>query len=73
MTQKESQEYRGKVINMGDSLRGWIPTGVATELKARSGDYFVFRRNAIGKVTLTVRRATAMEKRKSAARTGKKR
>lgn len=68
MTQNEPQEYRAKVINMGGTLRGWIPTRIVTILKARGGDYLVFRKNVSGKVVVSARRATASEKKTSVKR-----
>ena len=72
MPQKEPQEYRAKVINMGGTLRGWIPTRVAVILNARSGDYLVFRKDTSGRVAVSARRPTTLEKKAAAKRAAKR-
>lgn len=68
MVSGRTQDYRAKIFNMGGAIRGWIPTPLAREMNARDGDYMVFRLDAAGKVTATIRRPTASEKKRAKTR-----
>lgn len=68
MVKNQAQEYRGKIINMGDSIRGWIPSPLIKALGGTGGDYMVFRMNQAGKVEVSISRPTASEKRRAASR-----
>jgi hypothetical protein len=68
MVKNQAQEYRGKIINMGDSIRGWIPSPLIRLLGGTGGDYVVFHLNQAGKVKVSISRSTASEKRKAVPR-----
>jgi hypothetical protein len=68
MAQTERQEYRAKVMEIGGMLRGWIPSRIVAGLKARNGDYIVFRKSNTGQVEVSARRQTPSEKRRSVAK-----
>lgn len=68
MAKSQPQEYRGKIINMGDTIRGWIPSPVINLLGGKSGDYLIFRMDKAGQVEVSIHRLTASEKRKAALR-----
>lgn len=72
MVKSQPQEFRAKVINMGGTIRGWIPAPVVNLLGGRGGDYMVFRMDKAGMAQVSIRRPTASEKREAALRKTKK-
>lgn len=57
MTRREANEYQARVTNDAGILRGKIPSPLVRELGARAGDYIVFRKDAAGRVTVSVSRS----------------
>ena len=56
MTRRETNEYQARVTDDAGILRGKIPSPLVRELGARAGDYIVFRRDAAGRVTVSLAR-----------------
>jgi hypothetical protein len=63
MVKSQPKEFRAKVINMGGTIRGWIPSPVVNLLGGSGGDYMVFRVDEKGNAKASIHRPTASEKR----------
>lgn len=68
MALNQPQEYRAKIINMGGTVRGWIPSPLVALMGGRDGDYMIFHIDKLGKVEVNIRRPTASERKKAAIR-----
>ena len=54
---KRREEYRSKITNDGGLTRGRVPCPLLHELRARPGDYLIFRLDDSGKVAVRLSRA----------------
>jgi hypothetical protein len=67
MSKNEPREYRAMISDEGTVVRGRIPSTLVRDLGARPGDYFIFRSDGAGNVSLSLSRGRTSGK-KSAAK-----
>jgi len=72
MAKREPQEWELKLTDYQGTIRSRIPAPMVRELGGRAGDYIRFRMDETGRVTVSIRRATASEKRKATSRSSRK-